>query len=192
MGEDIIDDSRDCFYNTNSPHQYFPGGIWTEIEAPLETSIPILARIGSAIPVGKAIQTLMQGETSNPADLALDDERGVEIFPPRGSSGELVYRTKWYEDDGIAANPDMACYEFSYCTSLVEVLVAFRVVTGSPEFLAWRKLKIILPFGESRSLGFINLEEAKEANLDEIEDVGHDEEGRRVFQISTPFRESDS
>lgn len=86
------------FINTNTPYQYLPAGYWHTISSPWKFSIPVLARIGGAVPVGKNKQTVASGDKLNEANLPADDRRGVEIFPPpEESSDGRFYKNTWLE-----------------------------------------------------------------------------------------------
>src|SRR5215469_3497295 len=90
------------YISLNAPYQYLQGGQWVDIESKWDTSIPVLAKVGGAVPVGRPCQVLSAGEKENPASLPPDDYRAVEIFPPRGSSHGKTYMNTWYEDDGVS------------------------------------------------------------------------------------------
>ena len=70
------------FLNLNAPYQYLSASQWASVSSPWRDSIPVLARIGGAVPVGRNKQVLPPGDKVNEANLPLDDWRGVEIFPP--------------------------------------------------------------------------------------------------------------
>jgi len=71
------------YVNMNSPYNYLASGEWVEIHSEWKTNIPLLAKIGGAIPVGKSIATRAPGEMDAASSvLEEDDYRGVEIFPP--------------------------------------------------------------------------------------------------------------
>lgn len=96
------------YVNTNAPYQYLASGQWVEISSEWRTNgIPVLARIGGAIPIGKSVVTRTPGEekadeAAASAQVELDDYRGVEIFPPAGSSHGRVFASSWREDDGYS------------------------------------------------------------------------------------------
>lgn len=71
------------FLNTNAPYQHLSAGKWHEINSTWHSSIPVIARCGSAVPVGKNRHTTSRAETDPEfSDEEKDDERSVEIFPP--------------------------------------------------------------------------------------------------------------
>lgn len=143
------------FLNLNPPYQYLPAGAWHTISSPWRDSIPLLARIGGAIPVGKNSQVRVTTPSvvgSNPfshneAHLPADDWRGVEIFPPPSPEEEeeekekekdsshrhhhpttqKKFTTTWYEDDGISPSPTpIAKFTISYSvTSQQDVKIWF-------------------------------------------------------------------
>lgn len=108
----LAEDKSDLgFLNTNAPFQHLPAGRWHTISSTWHTSIPVLARVGSAIPVGKPVHTTtgVEGDAHDkefPSE-QLDDWRGLEIFPPplHLSGGPQVlhrhFQDTWQEDDGF-------------------------------------------------------------------------------------------
>lgn len=139
----------------NAPQSYHKAGGWIDLKAKWTESIPVLAKVGSAIPVGRPEQVLSAGETANPANLPLDDYRGLEIFPPRGSSQGAVFKSTWYDDDGVSPAPaDISVFETHYESTDVEVLLHYKE-SLQPGFMpAWSKLDIILPAGDDRQVVF--------------------------------------
>jgi alpha-glucosidase (family GH31 glycosyl hydrolase) len=144
------------FLNTNAPYQYLPAGQWHTTASPWRNSIPVLARIGGAVPVGKDKQTVAPGDKLNEANLPEDDYRGVEIFPgPEERSDGSVYATSWMEDDGIAiaevAEKHVAKFTVKYSATPKEITVSFAVekTTFEPPWLK-NGLTIILPVGDGR------------------------------------------
>ncbi|KAI1529165.1 Alpha-glucosidase family 31 of glycosyl hydrolase [Pyrenophora tritici-repentis] len=151
----------------NEPRTYYPAGQWVDVPSKWTTSIPVLAKIGTAVPVGKAVQTLSQGETSNPANLPLDDYRGVEIFPPKGDSGGKVYATRWYEDDGVSPPPaKISVFTIKYQTTETEVLVSYEEKLQEGFRPAWKEVSVILPRGDGRGVVF-NGQNAEKGEGDE-------------------------
>ncbi|CBX97527.1 hypothetical protein IAQ61_007064 [Plenodomus lingam] len=139
----------------NTPQTYYQSGQWIEISAKWTNSIPVLAKVGGAIPIGRPEQVLSAGETANPANLPPDDYRGVELFPPQGSSHGKVFSNKWYEDDGISPPPARtSIFQISYQTTEAEVLVDFKKILQPGFAPAWSQLEIILPAGDERNVTF--------------------------------------
>lgn len=139
----------------NGSQTYYKAGHWIEVSAKWDESIPVLAKVGTAIPVGRAEQTLAVGEKSNPANLPLDDYRAVEIFPPKGSSNGRVFTTTWYEDDGVSPPPaSISTFELRYRTT--EDVVELELVQElQPNFKpVWSQLDVILPAGDKRSISW--------------------------------------
>jgi alpha-glucosidase (family GH31 glycosyl hydrolase) len=145
------------FLNTNAPYQYLPAGQWHTIASPWKTSIPVLARIGGAVPVGKDRQTVAPGDKVNEANLPEDDYRGLEIFPSlEDRSDGTVYETTWMEDDGISivevAEKHMSKFTIRYSATPKEILVssfAAETLTFEPPWLK-NGITIILPVGDER------------------------------------------
>jgi len=139
------------YINTSAPYQDLEAGQWVETESAWETSIPVLAKVGSAIAVGKDHQTLASGDRANPANLPEDDLRGIEIFPPKGDSAGRTFSTTWYEDDGISAAPEIASFTFSCSSTESEIRVKLtHAISGYQP--AWKTLRVILSHGELRTV----------------------------------------
>lgn len=84
-------------------------------------------------------------------DLLEDDYRGVEIFPPQGSSNGKTYRNTWYEDDGIAAEPSIARFAVTY--SCTKEIIFVELDTELDGYVPqWKGLSIILPVGDKRAV----------------------------------------
>jgi alpha-glucosidase (family GH31 glycosyl hydrolase) len=163
------------YINLNTPYQYLSAGQWAEIKSEWRDSIPLLARVGGGVVVGKNIQTRSPGDHRFPShNVVEDDYRAVEIFPSGGNSGK-TYSYTWYEDDGISAQPDVSTFTLRYSSSSEQVLVEFE---KAGNFLPpWKNLDIILPVGDARivvvSGSGVACERAKESR------------GRHVFTMST-------
>ncbi|PVH76098.1 glycoside hydrolase family 31 protein [Cadophora sp. DSE1049] len=134
------------YLNLNEPHQHLPGGQWVEIDSQWKESIPLLARVGGGIVVGKDLQTRSPGDHRFPSPNAVEDDyRAVEIFPAAGTC-EFLY--SWYEDDGIAAKPEISTFTLKYASTDEGISVGLG---KSGNFVpAWKELHIILPVGEKR------------------------------------------
>ncbi|KAK7566610.1 neutral alpha-glucosidase ab precursor [Phyllosticta citricarpa] len=152
------------FLNLNRPHQYLPAGQWVDVESPWDDSIPVLARVGGVVPVGKDVQVLSPGDKENPANLPEDDYRAVEIFPPRESSGGKWFDSTWYEDDGISLAAAISSFTASYASSEKQIEFKFSAVTShfKPK---WNSLGIILPVGDKRTV-VVDGKESKESKED--------------------------
>ena len=162
------------FINLNKPYQYLAAGQWVTLKSNWRESIPILAKVGGAIPVGRDVQTVSGGENRKISpDLPEDDYRGVEIFPPPGSSNGKTYRTTWYEDDSIAAEPLVARFALSYSCDRKSIFVDIDVQLNGYQ-PKWNQLSIILPFGDER--GMISMKSQK--ILQQI-----DSRGRVIFVL---------
>jgi alpha-glucosidase (family GH31 glycosyl hydrolase) len=135
----------------NTPQTYYAAGQWVDIPAKWTESIPVLAKVGSAIPIGRNEQVLTVGDTLNPANLPLDDYRAVEIFPPKDSSSGKVYTNIWYEDDGVSPPPArISVFELKYQTTERTVLVEYGEKLQLEFSPHWSELDIILPAGDER------------------------------------------
>ncbi|KAF2454954.1 putative alpha-glucosidase [Lineolata rhizophorae] len=163
------------FINLNAPHEYLPAGQWVDISCDWKSSIPVLAKVGGAIPVGKDSPTYAPGghDYESP-QLSKDDYRAIEIFPPQGSSHGECYTSTWYEDDGISANPQISSFTVSYSSTETEVAVTFSRGANNVYKPVWQNIDIILPVEERRSV-FLN---GKRAHM-EMKDA----HGRNHFKV---------
>ncbi|KAF2194412.1 glycoside hydrolase family 31 protein [Zopfia rhizophila CBS 207.26] len=143
------------YLDVNQPRLYFSAGQWVEIVSKWQESIPVLARVGGAVPVGKPYQTLSVGEDTNPANLPLDDYRAVEIFPPAASSNGREYVNIWYEDDGISPPPaKISSFTIRYSCDENSVSVTYEEGLCDGFVPAWNSLVVILPNGDNRPVSF--------------------------------------
>jgi alpha-glucosidase (family GH31 glycosyl hydrolase) len=169
------------FWNLNSPHQYLPAGAWHTISSPWKTSIPLLARIGGAIPVGKSQQVAAPGDRLNEGNLPVDDWRGVEIFPPpEDRADETTYESEWMEDDGISPPPTkVARFRIRYAASPREVKVSFEedCTDFEPPWVE-NGLTVILPVGDLR--GVVGMDAGVI-----VEERRSDGSGKRRYHVRT-------
>ncbi|KPM34915.1 hypothetical protein AK830_g11658 [Neonectria ditissima] len=166
------------FINTNPPYEYLPAGKWATVDAEWHgAGIPVLAKVGSAIPVGRDVQVLSPGEAANPAELPLDDFRAVEIFPPKSDSKGKWYENIWYEDDGVSsvAKNRISQYTVAYSTTPSEVLVRFKRDEMSGFAAPWKSLVVVLPSGDVR----VVLDDRGKSLLE----MERDGQGRRRFSL---------
>jgi alpha-glucosidase (family GH31 glycosyl hydrolase) len=174
-----LESAPEGYINLNAPYQHILAGQWATIDSPWQASIPVLAKIGGAIPVGKpaATSSPMEDRTEFPS-LVADDYRGVEIFPPKGNSNGYIWKNKWYEDDGLSANPKISTFALSYSSTEATVMVTFeKHIQKEGGFVPlWKQLSIILPIGDERV--------ATGSDGKTSIDLGRDTRGRRVFQIA--------
>ncbi|KAK7183001.1 hypothetical protein DPSP01_006050 [Paraphaeosphaeria sporulosa] len=163
------------FLDVNATQMFYDAGQWVEIPAKWQgEGIPVLARVGSAIPVGKSVQVRSQGDEENFASLPEDDYRAVEIFPPKGSSHGKEFRNRWYEDDGVSPPPvKMSIFEVKYTSEDDKVYVSFGEQLQHGFDPAWKALEVVLPRGDDRTVVF---------NGKEAESVGADDRGRKLFR----------
>jgi alpha-glucosidase (family GH31 glycosyl hydrolase) len=169
------------YMNTNAPFQYLEAGRWVDIDAEWHgAGIPVLARVGAAIPVGRDVQVLSPGEKENVAGLPLDDYRGVEIFPPKGQSKKgQWHETTWCEDDGVSAvhKNKVSSYTFAYTATGTsgEIKVKFSRDESSGFEPPWKTLVVILPSGDQRK---VVSEDGKM-----VVELGVDAQGRNRFEL---------
>ncbi|KND91788.1 Alpha-glucosidase 2 [Tolypocladium ophioglossoides CBS 100239] len=166
------------FINVNAPYQHLAAGQWATLDAEWHgAGIPVLAKVGAAIPIGRDVQVLSPGERENVANLPLDDWRAVEIFPPQGESGMRWYETAWYEDDGVSAvaKNNISKYTIAYNATETAVSVKFSRDESSGFKALWRDLVIILPVGDTRDVVSQN---------GSIVSLPADERGRGIFQLT--------
>ncbi|TDZ16850.1 Alpha-glucosidase 2 [Colletotrichum orbiculare MAFF 240422] len=193
-------DGRDFGYlNTNAPYEHLEAGEWHTVLSPWYNSIPVIAKIGAAVAVGKPLPTTSRAEEDPEfPGTAKDDWRGVEIFPPpvlRGTAvlgaepevvGDdikgVVFEDAWFEDDGIS-NEVPAEYKFTVRYEVLDekrirVEVQGALAEGNGD--AWKPLwagegiDVLLPIGEEREV-VVKGGEAKEKALDA--------RGRRVWNL---------
>ena len=176
------------FLNTNAPYQHLHAGQWVTVSSSWKSSIPVLARIGGVVPVGRNKQVAAPGDKINEAKLPQDDWRGIEIFPPPEelSTGNRTFVNSWLEDDGISPPPaKVAKYVIGYTATAHEVAVSFSkdVSDFTPPWVV-KGLTMILPVGDRREV--VSCDEGVEVELRR-----QDESGRRRFHISAdvqPFQ----
>ncbi|KAF4119506.1 Alpha-glucosidase, glycosyl hydrolase family GH31 [Geosmithia morbida] len=171
-------DQDDGYININAPFQHIPAGQWADIDAEWHgAGIPLLAKVGTVIPVGRDVQVLSAGEKDNVASLPLDDYRAVEIFPPPTSSAGKWYADSWYEDDGVSSvqKNRISQYKFSYTATDDKVTVKFDRDESSGFVAPWKTLVVILPAGDDR---VVTSDGAK------VTELAKDVKGRRRFELS--------
>ena len=167
------------YVNLNSPYQHFASGQWVTVSSPWQASIPLFARVGGAIVVGKDVQTLSPGEKGNPAHLPMDDYRAVEIFPPENQRDQRRYSTTWYEDDGISLKARISKFTISYGNSSTDgIAFEFREDLSGGFVPQWKELHVVLPVGDDRRV---------EVNGRSCDPVREDNLGRKVFSIQTSY-----
>jgi hypothetical protein len=171
------------FINLNAPYQSFAAGQWITLTSPWRESIPLLARIGGLIPVGRSHQVCSPGDTENIANLPLDTYRGVEIFPPPeehpASDGRTTFINTWLEDDGVSPPPvKLAKFVFAYAATATEVAASFRKDLSSGFVAPWveKGLTVILPMGDRRKVVSSDAGVVVEARRE-------DEQGRRRWHL---------
>lgn len=168
------------FLNTNAPFQYLSAGQWHTIASEWKDSIPVLARIGGAVPVGKNGQTVAPGDKANEANMPEDDWRGVEIFPsPEERAAGEWFSTTWLEDDGISPPPaKLARLTVSYAATASEIQVEFAADQKDfePVWLS-KGITVILPVGDKRHVV------GRDTNV-VVEERRADEQGRKRYQVS--------
>lgn len=162
------------YVNVNSPYEHHEAGQWVDIDAQWDKNVPLLAKVGSAIPIGKDVQTAAVGDRENVANLPADDFRGVEIFPQQDDFGRS-FSTTWYEDDGISPSSDISAFKVSYKASQEEVEVSFAHESGAFKPL-WKQLHIVLPHWDSRVVKDSHGKEVPQASS---------RSDRRVFVLDT-------
>lgn len=169
------------YVNLNAPYEYLASGQWANIASQWQNSIPLLARIGGAIPIGKSVVTRTPGEEKSD-DAAggideLDNYRGVEIFPPKASSHGHIFSTTWLEDDGFTQNAGVSSFTIKYSSTAEKVTVGFEKGDANKYVPAWKELDIVLPVGDERHV--VSSDSGKP-----LEFVGGDAGGRSVYRLS--------
>jgi hypothetical protein len=150
---------KEQFLNLNSPYQYLDAGEWVDIPSKWDESIPLLAKVGTLIPVGKPNQVVasLKEKESISADLPLDDYRAVELFPPSAESGPSKrFVNSWLEDDGISPAPSAILkIELTFKNDERAVdIVSYKheMICADGRFYEplWKNLHFVLPFGDER------------------------------------------
>lgn len=170
------------FLNLNAPYQHLAAGQWATIDAEWHgAGIPVLGKVGTAIPIGRDVQVLSPGEKENVAGLPLDDFRAVEIFPPppKVSSGltDRWFVTKWYEDDGVSSveRTQVSEYTVEYAVTEGEVKVRFDRDESSGFVAPWKTLVVVLPAGDVRKVS---------CEGRQVSELAKDEQGRKRVELS--------
>ncbi|KAK8111264.1 glycosyl hydrolase family 31 [Apiospora kogelbergensis] len=196
------EDKDPGFLNLSAPYQHFESGKWHEVESTWYTSIPVLARIGSAIPVGKpAPTTCLARDDPEFPNIAKDDWRGVEIFPPpvahdanipSQADGAPVtdgthattqsFANQWLEDDGTSRveKSELCAFEITYsAASPEEIQVGISMTKQGGFEPLWTKngITVVLPIGEERVVT------ASNAAKGEVLDAGRDSKGRKLWKL---------
>lgn len=174
------------YINLTAPHDHLMAGQWANIASEWHVSIPILAKIGGAIPVGKPVPTSSPLEDKTKfSSLSPDDYRGVEIFPPKRSSNGKVWTNTWYEDDGLSADPVISRFTIEYSCTEEDISIRFTPKIEDNGFVPlWKELDIILPVGDNRKVVLEDDSKAPAAP------VGKDRKERMVFRIPVLVRRS--
>ncbi|GAM39021.1 glicosidase [Talaromyces pinophilus] len=168
------------YVNLNAPYEYLASGQWVTIASEWQNSIPLLARIGGAVPVGKSVVTRTPGEENSDEAAGgineLDDYRGVEIFPPQGSSHGHTFSTTWLEDDGYTQNAAVSSFTVKYSSTAEKITIAFERGNENKYVPAWRSLDVVLPVGDERHV-------VSSQSGQPLEYIGVDAKGRRVYRL---------
>ncbi|KAL8243950.1 hypothetical protein R6Q59_010208 [Mikania micrantha] len=167
------------YVNLNAPYQYLTSGQWTTISSPWKEHIPVVARIGGAVPVGRSVQTRMPGDASTHCKpLPEDDYRGIEIFPPKGSSYGTIFSNSWYEGDSLALYPGISKFTIEYSLTEEKVTIALSARPGDQFVPPWKGVVIILPNGDRRHI--------ESGNGVEVRRLENDEDGRLRYSFPAP------
>lgn len=153
-------DDKTLYFALFGEGSSYSAGTTVDVSTSID-SIPVFARAGTIIPIGKPCATITcdLGKTTNdgtliaikPGFVEMDDWRGVEIFPPREASEEFT--GEWIEDDGESTWPaPIACVRVTYSSkgkNEVAVKAAFVESAFKP---FWQTLWVILPRGDGRTV----------------------------------------
>ncbi len=192
------------FLNVNAPYQWFTAGEWHTISADWRTSIPVLARCGGALPIGRDLPTTCrakgataEAEQAEFPNMALDDWRGVEIFPPPASHNlHGTFVNTWLEDDGISAEGRSPIYAITITYTVrsdnhisVQAEAAVNVPATTEGTPGWSPLwlanglDIIMPFSEAR-----NVKASESAAKQTVVEKGMDSRGRQVWHVEVDVK----
>jgi alpha-glucosidase (family GH31 glycosyl hydrolase) len=141
--------SKDSEYiSLHKPFERLRGGQWVNTATPID-NIAVFAKLGGAIPVGRDVPTKHESSLWDHVH-ALDDYRGVEIFPPLESS-PYWYETRWYEDDGISAQAQFSVVIARYRVTS-GTTIEFQWSCDGPFKPTWSNLTVILPMMDQRKV----------------------------------------
>jgi alpha-glucosidase (family GH31 glycosyl hydrolase) len=129
---------------------HFSAGQWVTVQSYWRDGTSIFAKLGSAIPIGRRENCLSPGETENPANLPLDDYRGIEIYPPAGDHGDRKFGSTWYEDDGFTEGCPISRFSLHYYCRKDHIVVSFEKDCPPNEKRYWSELYILVPSTDSR------------------------------------------
>lgn len=122
------------YYNLHAPYGHHAAGQTVRVKTPIEHGA-LFARQGTVLPVGKPCVTVVtaaalgDGEAAVPARplldseggvVALDDWRGIEIFPPPPGQGTWAHTDQWIEDDGVSEASLRAVVSISFSSMALE------------------------------------------------------------------------
>jgi alpha-glucosidase (family GH31 glycosyl hydrolase) len=137
------------------PDKSFPrisAGQWITVQSHWRDGTSVFAKLGTAIPVGRREHCLSPGEHENPANLPLDDCRGVEIYPPEGDHGDRKFGATWYEDDGVTEGCTISKFSLHYFCRNDSIVVSFEEDCPADEQRFWSDLFISVPSSDTRIL----------------------------------------
>lgn len=157
------------YLSLNVAQEYHQAGQFVSLDSQWKSGVPILARVGGAVVVGKDVQTRAPGDNRFPSHNEVEDDyRAVEIFPPQGTSSRS-YEYTWLEDDGIAAKPKISSFVLKYSSTDSEIKASHRYGDEKAYQPLWKDLDIILPEGDKRVV----------AGAERVEDS----RGRAVYRL---------
>ncbi|KAI1770950.1 glycoside hydrolase family 31 protein [Hypoxylon cercidicola] len=189
------------FLNLSAPYQFLAAGAWHEISSTWHSSIPVLARVGSAIPTGKPKPTTcLAAEDPEFPGTEKDDYRGVEIFPPplaqlphwpgdaqpasssASGAGTGWFRSAWLEDDGVSpAETADACeirVAYGVAGDAIRVSVEYTKEGNFQPLWLPKGVAVVLPVGEERA---VELGDGDAGGS--LQDLGRDGRGRRIWKV---------
>jgi hypothetical protein len=154
--EDSGDDMGFVRLDSEMTFPHYPSGAWVEAPAHWKSGIAVFAKCGSAIPIGKAEQTIAWGEARDeyyPAQsLRKDNWRGVEIYPPLGDHKERLFGSTWYEDDGVSEDTPIFSFSLRYRCGEKSIFVSFEEDCPTDARPLWEELHILVPPSEERNI----------------------------------------
>ncbi|KAI8631888.1 glycoside hydrolase family 31 protein [Xylariaceae sp. FL1651] len=189
------------FLNLSAPYQFLAAGRWHDVLSPWNQSIPVLARIGSMIPIGKTKPTTCVADPDPEfPNMEKDDWRGIEIFPPpldefphwpadspstKLNIGDQIetFTNAWFEDDGfsIQGKADMCRIDVTYHVSKNDIAVEAELAKDGSFEPLWVSsgLTVVLPVGEERDVKAHG----------SVQDLGRDSKGRRRWKVEISVKD---
>jgi hypothetical protein len=141
-----------------------PAGTWAEVKVPLD-EFAVFARAGTVIPIGKGQVTVtredgvantcvggtrVEVDNSSEQGVAVDDYRGIEIFPTAREDANFLGDGTWIEDDGVSRKPKTTVIKVTYRVVGDEVEVDAKFLKREFDVAWGAELVVFLPLADER------------------------------------------